>query len=262
MNGKHLWSRLLYTVAAVGGGIIGGMLSDYARHSISPATAQTSAASGQIVSTNEFRLLDEDRRVRARLFLENTVPELALYDWHGDKVVSLTGGLTGGELILSSHYETEKQEQVRLRVNHDGGELNIGRNYTSPDIDLSVSKITTGLSLASTEDHKRAIEASVDYGSVPSVLLRDEKGEARSALGLDQTGNPDISLFDAKKRTRADLKLDTDGNPSLTLNDAKQTRAVLGSSYLKNTTTGSTEHRSLSSLVLFREDGKLLWRAP
>ena len=252
MNGKHLWSRLLYTVAAVGGGIIGGMLSDYARHSISPATAQTSAASGQIVSTNEFRLLDEDRRVRARLFLENTV----------HKVVSLTGGLTGGELILSSHDETEKQEQVRLRVNHDGGELNIGRNYTSPDIDLSVSKITTGLSLASTEDHKRAIEASVDYGSGPSVLLRDEKGEARSALGLDQTGNPDISLFDAKKRTRADLKLDTDGNPSLTLNDAKQTRAVLGSSYLKNTTTGSTEHRSLSSLVLFREDGKLLWSAP
>jgi hypothetical protein len=108
----------------------------------------------------------------------------------------------------------------------------------------------------------RGASLELDEHDNPGIYLYDGAGEPRSSLALDKEGNPDISLFDTWKRIRADLKLDTDGNPSLTLSDAKQTRAVLGSSYLKNATTGSTEHRSPSSLVLFREDGKLLWSAP
>jgi hypothetical protein len=58
------------------------------------------------------------------------------------------------------------------------------------------------------------------------------------------------------------LNLDNDGSPSLSLNDTKELRAVLGNAYLKNTKTGSVEHRSPSSLVLFGEDGKVLWSVP
>ncbi|MCH7805435.1 MAG: hypothetical protein IH937_15310 [Acidobacteria bacterium] len=46
--------------------------------------------------------------------------------------------------------------------------------------------------------------------------------------------------------------MDEDGN----------NRAVLGSTELKITRTGSTEIRAPSSLVLFDEEGKVLWSAP
>jgi hypothetical protein len=49
---------------------------------------------------------------------------------------------------------------------------------------------------------------------------------------------------------------------SLSLFDTKKPRAVLGGVDLKNINTGSVEHRSPSSLVLFREDGKTLWSVP
>jgi len=39
-------------------------------------------------------------------------------------------------------------------------------------------------------------------------------------------------------------------------------RAALGNFDLKNTATGSTEHRAASSLVLLNEQGRVLWEAP
>ena len=280
MNRKDRWFRLLYIAAALGGGIFGGAASDYARHSISPATAQTAASGGQIVSANEFRLLGEDGRIKARLFLDPYVPKLVLYDYRGDEGTSLTNGM----LKLSSVGEAQQQGQVLLSAEQHGGSLSIGRKDTDPQIDLSASEFFTSLNLASAKDHKRAIQASaqgddlfvllrghneeqrgglqLDNHDNPGVYLYDKKGEARSSLALDEAGNPDFSLLDTQKRIRADLELDADGSPSLTLNDPKHVRAVLGSSYLKNTTTGSTEHRAPYSIVLFREDGKLLWSAP
>jgi hypothetical protein len=279
MNGKHLWPRLLYTVAAVIGGIIGGMLADTARHSISPAVAQT-PANGQIISAKEFRLVAEDGRVEARLFLDPYVPKLVLYNPRGDKGVTLENG----GLRLASWDEAQQQGQVILRAETQGGSLGIGRTDTAPQIDLSVSQFFGArLDLSSGEDHREVqlsaqsaglsvllwdrnaeprMGLELDNHDNPGVYLYDKKGQARSSLALEEAENPDLSLLDAQKRIRADLELDGDGSPRLTLSDAKQARAVLGSSYLKNTTTGSTEHRSPSSLVLFREDGKLLWSTP
>jgi len=279
MNVKYLWPRLLYAMAAGVGGIIGGVLSDTARHSISPATAQT-PVNDQIISAKEFRLLAEDGRIKARLFLDPYVPKLVLYDYRGDEGASLTNGM----LKLSSMDEAQQQGQILLWAEQHGGSLSIGGKDTDPQIELSASQYFTSLNLASAKDHKRAIQASahgdalsvllwdhnaeqragleLDDRDNPGVYLYDKKGEARASLALNDAGYPDFSLLDAQKRIRADLELDGEGSPSLTLNDPKQARAVLGSSYLKNTTTGSTEHRSPSSLILFREDGKLLWSAP
>jgi len=58
------------------------------------------------------------------------------------------------------------------------------------------------------------------------------------------------------------LGFSADGNPSLTLLDQdSNTRAVLGTTQLKHPDTGSTEIRAVSSLVLFDEDGKVVWSA-
>jgi len=48
---------------------------------------------------------------------------------------------------------------------------------------------------------------------------------------------------------------------SLSFSDPN-TRTVLGTTQLKHPDTGSTEIRAPSSLVLFDEDGKVLWSAP
>ena len=58
------------------------------------------------------------------------------------------------------------------------------------------------------------------------------------------------------------MQLDSDGALSLYLNDAIEARAVLGSVYLKDPTTGTTEHRSPLSRVLFNQNGKVLWSTP
>ena len=59
------------------------------------------------------------------------------------------------------------------------------------------------------------------------------------------------------------LDMDTSGNPSLFLVDEKgQTRAQLGTADLKETASGTLIHRSPASLVLFKEDGRVLWETP
>ena len=44
--------------------------------------------------------------------------------------------------------------------------------------------------------------------------------------------------------------------------DEQRPRAVLGTTRLKHPDTGSTEIRAPSSIVLFDEEGKVLWSAP
>jgi hypothetical protein len=46
------------------------------------------------------------------------------------------------------------------------------------------------------------------------------------------------------------------------LDETGKMRAILGNADLKSPDTGSTEHRAESSLVLFKEDGKVAWEAP
>jgi len=66
-----------------------------------------------------------------------------------------------------------------------------------------------------------------------------------------------------ENRMIADLLVDEDGNPRFQLYDSKgDVRTVLGSTRLKNTSTGSTEMRAPSSLVLFNEEGDVVWSAP
>jgi hypothetical protein len=86
-------------------------------------------------------------------------------------------------------------------------------------------------------------------------------GARRAGLDLRSDGDPSFSLYGAKGRDRANMQLDSDSAPSLCLNDAIEARAVLGSVYLKDPTTGTTEHRLPSSLVLFNQNGKVLWSA-
>lgn len=66
-----------------------------------------------------------------------------------------------------------------------------------------------------------------------------------------------------KGRGRLAVNLDTSGNPSLWLADEQgRTRAQLGTADLEESDTDTKIHRSPASLVLFKEDGRVLWEAP
>ena len=201
MSRKDHWLRLLYTVGAMAGGVIGGVLSDYARHFMWPLAFAETSANGQIVSAREFRLLDEAGKLKARLFLDGPYePKLALYasqevDY---EQVSLSATLIGGQLTLlypspSQQAPEQQQGQVHLRAEQDGGELRIGGHKdTFPEILLTTSKFYTGLNLASSKDHKRGIQATVENGGQVFVLLRDHNEEQRAGLELDGQDNPGL----------------------------------------------------------------------
>ena len=111
----------------------------------------------------------------------------------------------------------------------------------------------------------------------PSVTFVNKEGWAPMAMGVNRNGfpflnmilqphkggGPSLTLMDSKMKNRAVLGLWEDGEPYLTLLDRNgQARATLGSTDLKHPLTGAHLRRPCSSLVLFDEEGKIIWSAP
>ena len=104
------------------------------------------------------------------------------------------------------------------------------------------------------------VSLAINYG--PALLMFfDKAGKVRVVLG-DNSGEPLVALYDKAETTRVGLSVGDDG-PRLRLYDkAGKMRAALGTVPLENTATGSTETRAESSLVLFNQRGRVLWKAP
>jgi len=93
-------------------------------------------------------------------------------------------------------------------------------------------------------------------------LSLKDTGEQRVELVVNDQG-PFLSLWDTESGLRVLLGLTGEGSPELRLVDQKnRIRAVLGTTRLTHPDTGSTEIRAPSSLVLFDEDGNVVWSAP
>jgi hypothetical protein len=124
MNPRRAWLPILYAVIAAGGGMIGGLLSDYARHLTWPMAAAAQSGNGQIISASEFDLVDQSGKVRAKLFLDGPYsPKLALYDFNDREGVSIAATVLGGEMILSSRHAPEQEKlQAKLSAFYDHAE--------------------------------------------------------------------------------------------------------------------------------------------
>lgn len=97
-------------------------------------------------------------------------------------------------------------------------------------------------------------------GDAASLKFADKAGNPRAVLGAGGDGAllglSDVGVVRAVLSTTGD-------NAGLALSDkAGNPRALLGNTQLTLERTGSTEHRPVSSLVLLRENGKVLWEAP
>ena len=111
------------------------------------------------------------------------------------------------------------------------------------------------------DDNGRVGASLGNAGDNTFLIFYDNSGKPRASLG--NAGDTTYLAFYDKtgKITRVALS-STGDNASLRLNDKDgKMRAVLGNADLK-LTTGSTEHREASSLVLLNEQGNVLWKAP
>jgi len=84
----------------------------------------------------------------------------------------------------------------------------------------------------------------------------DNEKNPRISLSLYE-GKPELSVFD-NQETR--VQVNEEG--VIVRDESARSRAVLGTTELKHSDTGSTEIRAPSSLVLFDEEGKVVWSAP
>ncbi|MGO9056096.1 MAG: hypothetical protein ACLQU2_01710 [Candidatus Binataceae bacterium] len=105
-----------------------------------------------------------------------------------------------------------------------------------------------------------------------SITFSDQS-DPRVVLGIGRDGTPNLALFgrseDAYLGPGELTLLDQNGGGAhldssrIRLFDRNGTlRNVLGSVGLETTATGATEETSLSSLTLFDNKGKVIWRAP
>ena len=169
--------------------------------------------------------------------------------------LALVGGLLGG--ILSSNILMQSKPSPQ-------------------DLELKKVVVANEIHLVDQDGRDRWVLALSKEGE-PSVTFVNKNGWAPMAIGINRNGfpffnmvlephkggGPTLTLMDSRMKDRAVLGLWEDGEPYLTLLDRNgQARATLGSTDLKDPLSGSRERRPCSSLVLFDENGEIIWSAP
>jgi len=122
----------------------------------------------------------------------------------------------------------------------------------APDGNEEAELTSSGLSLCSGEWTGRWFGKSRRRPCSANIVILDSAGGGFLHMaGLEDDASPWIMLEGGRH-----------GEPMLRLTQGEKTRAVLGSSEITVTRTGERRRLSPSSLVLFAEDGKVIWQAP
>ena len=191
------------------------------------------------VEAERFLLRDANGRTRAVLHTQaDGSPHLEFHDAAGNTRATL--GLAGDAAHLSLTDAKGKGGTI-LRTQPNG----------RPNVTLTDENGT-----------RRAVLFLADDGA-PSLAFSDKQRRSRVVLNLLGNGFASLSLSDGAGRLHAALDLERDGSPSLALYDEKQrTRAILGNTELEGGKGRGLEKRRTSSLLLFDENGTLIWHAP
>jgi hypothetical protein len=90
MRANRILLPALYAALAGCGGVFGGAVSDHVRQLVWPIAAAATPAD-QVVTANEFDLIDKSGTIRGKLFMKYAdTPALTLYDIRGKETVSLS----------------------------------------------------------------------------------------------------------------------------------------------------------------------------
>ncbi|MBU2497712.1 MAG: hypothetical protein KKE57_02315, partial [Proteobacteria bacterium] len=111
----------------------------------------------------------------------------------------------------------------------------------------------------------------------PNITFINKNGWAPMAIGVNKNGSPffnmvlepakgegpSLILMDSDMKNRAILGLERDRGPYLNLLDENgQVRVALGRSEITNPISGQKEERPCSSIILYDEQGEIIWAAP
>ncbi len=139
------------------------------------------------------------------------------------------------------------------------GQVTVWENSRSDPFNEPAS---SGLALYDGDQRLRAaITLRTSERGTPKLALYDETETRRTSLAVASSGVPGFYLAADSGIDRAWLEV-SDNRPRLVFRDeAGRQRLVLGgfSLYL---TSGVTEFRPTSSLVLIAEDGRIVWKVP
>jgi len=257
MNQKQF---LLTLFVAIISAFLGGTLGVWF---LMPPSVLAQGEVPKVIEAQEFRVVDDEGRMRAKLGLGTFrnlgvgYPEethLLIFDEEGEERLKLA------ESFGSSHIEASD-----FRVVDDEGRMRARLGFS----DLGYRE-ETRLLFFDKEGEDRIALVNTERGDLGSgketrLSFFDEKGDARIEL-ISQEGDRSgdflyITIQESRTSQAAILSLLPAPNIRL-LDQDHNLRVVLGTTELKHTDTGSTEIRAPSSLVLFDEEGKVVWSAP
>jgi len=230
MNRKQFFLTLSVAIIS---GFLGGMLGVWF---LMPSSVLAQDEPQKVIEAEEFRVVDREGKQRVTLNKER----FSFQDEEG--VPSFNLSSIPGKVEL---YMSRGDSSLDLFVNTS--KSSIGLDDQTGSLDMTSIGIDAG-------DWAKNDAFSLTGGFL--WLFNSESYEGIK-LELDADKKPSLELHSTDFRAVAVL------GPSLELYDSTgDLRAVLGSTELKNNRTGSTEIRAPSSLVLFDEEGKVVWSAP
>jgi len=205
-------------------------------------------------------------------------PHLTFLDDFGIPMISLGYDIEGGMLTFQGEKGDDGSRLSNSRFSMFAGPTSVILSLddrgaqSSSQFSMNAGPTRVNLSLddrgaqleaeAHKDDQTTAFGMAVYNGdTVPRSKLK----EKLMKILPQQLASLFIGTFSNSKGTEpasAELSLAMNGDPSLKLTDKGGLRAALGKTELITPRTGTTETRSVSSLVLFGPDGKVLWSAP
>jgi hypothetical protein len=220
--------------------VIGAMLLIGGRvwHPATVAAQEQQPAAADVVKARSFEVVDTFGTMRAKLGMgTDGIVGLGLSDATGETRAALAVVPDGTvSLVL---FGARQAERAQLTLNRDK---------------------RVGLSLSDTNGKQRAAFGVGPDGS-PTLTLFDTTPQPRATVAIATNGNPVFALFDAAGKFRAGLGLGK--GAGLTLFDgAGNMRAALGTVPEERMRSSDVVVRGESSLALFGEDGKVIWKAP
>ena len=119
------------------------------------------------------------------------------------------------------------------------------------------------LDMVDKDGKKRMMLGVMDDGRPGLTLTRGVRDRGGLVLGFTTPDIPSLALSSADGFVRTDLTVTPGGGARVTLYDEKgHVRAELGGTGSEGRESMGIQHRPESSLVLFDEEGTVLWQAP
>jgi hypothetical protein len=215
---------LLTIAVAIGAGCLGGLCSGVIFWKAS-GIAQQNAKSVGNVRAERFELIDKTGTVRGGFFIkEDGYPVLSV-GYLEEDFIRLNLEKKGPSLILSKPSESLHHRDIVLRVSDSASGISFYQGDSG--IDLYANDQAAHLNISS---HKPGLTLEGPFNS-PTFPSTDLSGDS---------GGASLSFYDAEGIRRT----------------------VLGSAVMKNPKSGFEAYHPLPSLIFFKKDGTVKWKAP